>query len=178
MTPITYMKFDKEIIARSLRMENQVQPEKVWKVCLISYFYFLLIVLQQLNFETKLDYLKKAGMVLVFHNYGMTPLAKIKIINKCLNKQKICLNKKNLYKKLHQYSPKVGLNAKEIKSVRAIAKSARCEWVQNKSMCNDCILYCNFLYQHWEHYTCVIWVMSLLRLFYEMVLLSCGWRTT
>lgn len=92
--------------------------------------------------------------------------------------KKICLNKKNLYKKLHQYSPKVGLNAKEIKSVRAIAKSARCEWVQNKSMCNDCILYCNFLYQHWEHYTCVIWVMSLLRLFYEMVLLSCGWRTT
>lgn len=38
MTPITYMKFDKEIIARSLRMENQVQPEKVWKVCLIFLF--------------------------------------------------------------------------------------------------------------------------------------------
>jgi len=77
----TYMKFDKEVINRSLRMENQVKPEKV---------------LKQLNFDTKSDYLKQAKMVLVFHNYG--------------------------------------LNAKEIKNVRVIAKHARCEWIQNKTL--------------------------------------------
>jgi len=27
-----YKKFDKEIIPRSLRLENQVKPEKVWQV--------------------------------------------------------------------------------------------------------------------------------------------------
>jgi len=77
----TYEKFDKELIARSLRMESKVKPKKV---------------LKQLNFETKSDYLKKAKMVLVFHNYG--------------------------------------LNAQENKKVRTIAKHARCEWIQNKTL--------------------------------------------
>eukprot|EP00026_Physarum_polycephalum_P011342 Phypoly_transcript_11560.p1 GENE.Phypoly_transcript_11560~~Phypoly_transcript_11560.p1 ORF type:complete len:374 (+),score=85.90 Phypoly_transcript_11560:74-1195(+) len=87
--PDKFLKFDREVVSRSLRLEREVQPHKVWK---------------SLQYQVKSDYLRMAKMVLVFHNYG--------------------------------------LNALELRKLRQVAKSSRCEWIQDKALGE---LYANYL---------------------------------